>query len=105
MPETVVVRGSGGSLFAMDLPTRAHAADLFWQRVESGDLTIVTDPVEWFDDFQNGSRKLRLVVAGAPAEAPAEAPVVARERRKPGRPPKVRVEQETPAEGSDLPEE
>lgn len=102
MPETVVVRGSGGSLFEMDIPTRAHAADLFWQRVESGDLTIVTDPVEWFDDLQNGSRKLRIVAA---VETPAEVPVVAQERRKPGRPPKVRAGQETPVEGSDLPEE
>lgn len=84
MPETVVVRGSGGSLFEMDVPTRGHAAELWVEKIAKGDLLVVTDPVEWVD-AGDGARKLQLVTT-----SPAEAPSVPADAPRRGRPPKVR---------------
>lgn len=99
MPETVVVRGSGGAIFEMDIPTRAHAAELYAEQIAKGDLVIVTDPVEWVE-MPDGARQLRLVATATPEPAvvPAEAP-----RR--GRPPKVQATPESAPVGSDSAEE
>ena len=103
MPDVVVVRGSGGSLFEMDVPTRGHAAEIFEQAIALGELTIVTDPVEWVEI--NGARHLRFVDPalipdpGAEVDVEPEAalePEAAPRRR--GRPPKVREEAATEPE-------
>jgi hypothetical protein len=98
MPEVVVVRGSGGVLYEMDVPTRGHALELWEEKLRKGDLVIVTDPVEWVE-VGDGARQLRL------ATSSAEGAVLPQERRKPGRPPKVRGDADSPSEGSDSNEE
>jgi hypothetical protein len=94
MPEVVVVRGSGGAIFEMDVPTRAHAAELFAERIASGELVIVTDPVEWVE-VPGGGRKLMLALG-----VPAEVPSVASDAPRRGRPPKVRESAESAVEAA-----
>lgn len=67
MSSTVVVRGSGGFIFEMDAPAAGHALELFDERVAKGELTIITDPVEWVDG-PDGSRHLVLAAQSEPAE-------------------------------------
>ena len=105
MPDVIVVRGTGGGLIEIDRPTRGHAADLFEQRLAAGELTIVTDPVEWVD-VPGGGRKLQLAtVADAAPTIDPEAPSVAQEPRRRGRPPKVRDDADSAPEADDTPEE
>ncbi len=105
MPDVIVVRGSGGGLIEMDRPTRGHAADLFEQRLAAGELTIITDPVEWVD-VPGGGRKLQLaVITDDAGTVDAEPPSVAQEPRRRGRPPKVRDDAESAPEADDISEE
>ncbi len=99
MPDTVVVLGSGGGLMEVDRPARGHAAELFDQRLATGELTIVTDPVEWVE-VPGGGRKLQLVTTGDTGAAE-----VAQEPRRRGRPLKVQAEPETAPEADDSAEE
>ena len=93
MPEVVVVRGSGGVLYEMDVPTRGHALERWEEAFAKGDLTIVTDPVEWVD-VGDGVRQLRLVTS------PAEAASVPADGPRRGRPPKVQASAESAVEAA-----
>lgn len=85
--QTVVVRGSGGALFEMDVPTRGQAAELWAEKLAKGELVIVDAPTRWVED-PDGTR--RLVMVDTP-EADAAEPAKRR-----GRPPKA-TEADVPA--------
>ena len=76
---TVVVRGSGGAVFEMDVPTSAHALELYHHKLANGNITIVADPSP-----------------AADLPVPVGVPTVAAEPPRRGRPPKVRDLPETP---------
>lgn len=63
MTDTVFVRGAGGALFEMDVPTRGHALERYDEAIRKGDLTIVAE-AHWVERA-DGSRYL---VVPAPAE-------------------------------------
>ena len=67
MAETVIVRGAGGGLFEMDVPTETHALEAWNERLAKGELVIVTEPVEWVE--VQGAFKLQVV---APVDDGAE---------------------------------
>lgn len=74
-PETVFVRGTGGALFEMDVPTRGHALERYDEAIRKGDLTIVAE-AHWVERA-DGSRHLveakpAKPVKGATAPAPDE---------------------------------
>lgn len=99
MTETVVVRGEGGALFEMDVPTGGHQLELWNDKLAKKELVIVTDPVEWVE--RAGAKVLVLVetpdeVVDEPEVAPADEP-----KRRGGRSPKntAAAPAETPTEG------
>ena len=47
-PATAFVRGTGGAIFEMDVPTYGHALERWDQALTKGDLVIVTD-AHWVD--------------------------------------------------------
>lgn len=74
---TVMVRGRGGAVYEMDVPTAGHALDRWQEKIANGDLEILpTDPPE-----------LSIVAPDAP-------------RR--GRPPKVRDFTESAVEAAPI---
>lgn len=91
MATTVVVRGSGGTLFEMDVPAGGTLLDTWNEKIASGELVIVTSPVKWVDGL-DGAKHLVLVVARCDLEPepPAEdvESEVAAEPKRRGRPPK-----------------
>jgi len=95
MPEVVVVRGEGGGLLEMTVPTRGHAAEIFAEKVAKGDLVIVTDPVEWVD-AGDGARKLALIRKPDDTDALADEQVPTEEPKRRGRPPKTTETPEVP---------
>lgn len=97
MATTVVVRGSGGTLFEMDVPAGGTLLDTWNEKIASGELVIVTAPVKWVDGI-DGAKHLVLDVPADPDETPAEPDEVEAEPAEPkrrGRPPK---QTEEPAE-------
>lgn len=40
---TVVVRGSGGAVFAMDVPASGHALDRWNEQIAKGDLVVIDE--------------------------------------------------------------
>lgn len=74
MTDTVFVRGTGGAIFEMDIPTSLHARERFDQQVAKGDLTVIPHAV-WVERA-DGSRYLTVPVTeeadGAPKK-PAKA--------------------------------
>jgi hypothetical protein len=68
-PETVFVRGSGGALFEMDVPTRGHALERYTQALAKGDLSIVA-VAHWVTATDGSSH---LVEGADPAAKPAKA--------------------------------
>ena len=90
MATTVVVRGSGGTLFEMDVPAGGTLLDTWNEKIASGELVIVTAPVKWVDGL-DGAKHLVLDVPADPDETPAEPDEVEAEPAEPkrrGRPPK-----------------
>lgn len=89
MATTVVVRGSGGTLFEMDVPAGGTLLDTWNEKIASGELVIVTAPVKWVDGI-DGAKHLVLDVPADPDETPAEdvESEVAAEPKRRGRPPK-----------------
>lgn len=91
MATTVVVRGSGGTLFEMDVPAGGTLLDTWNEKIASGELVIVTAPVKWVDGL-DGAKHLVLDVTAEPEpEPPAEDVEVEAEPAEPkrrGRPPK-----------------
>lgn len=89
MATTVVVRGSGGTLFEMDVPAGGTLLDTWNEKIASGELVIVTAPVKWVDGL-DGAKHLVLDVPADPDETPAEdvESEVAAEPKRRGRPPK-----------------
>lgn len=90
MATTVVVRGSGGTLFEMDVPAGGTLLDTWNEKIASGELVIVTAPVKWVDGI-DGAKHLVLDVPADPDETPAEPDEVEAEPAEPkrrGRPPK-----------------
>lgn len=89
MATTVVVRGSGGTLFEMDVPAGGTLLDTWNEKIASGELVIVTAPVKWVDGL-DGAKHLVLDVTADPDETPAEdvESEVAAEPKRRGRPPK-----------------
>ena len=72
MATTVVVRGSGGTLFEMDVPAGGTLLDTWNEKIASGELVIVTSPVKWVDGI-DGAKHLVLDVTAEPEpEPPAE---------------------------------
>lgn len=63
--ETVFVRGTGGAIFEMDVPTFGHAKERFDQAIEKGELALV--PVAEWVERDDGSKYL---VVPAPVETP-----------------------------------
>ena len=47
-PETAFVRGSGGGLIEVDVPTKGHALERWREALAKGDLSIV-DKAHWVD--------------------------------------------------------
>jgi hypothetical protein len=43
MPSTVVVRGSGGAIFEMDVPASGFALAHWQERLDKGDIVIIDD--------------------------------------------------------------
>lgn len=73
--ETVFVRGTGGTIFEMDVPTFGHAKERFDQALEKGDLQLVP-AAEWVTR-DDGSKYLVIptpVDEPAPVEAAVGAP-------------------------------
>lgn len=89
MATTVVVRGTGGTLFEMDVPAGGTLLDTWNEKIASGELVIVTAPVKWVDGI-DGAKHLVLDVTADPDETPAEdvESEVAAEPKRRGRPPK-----------------
>ena len=90
MATTVVVRGSGGTLFEMDVPAGGTLLDTWNEKIASGELVIVTAPVKWVDGI-DGAKHLVLDVPADPDETPAEPDEVEAEPAEPkrrARPPK-----------------
>lgn len=90
MATTVVVRGTGGTLFEMDVPAGGTLLDTWNEKIASGELVIVTAPVKWVDGL-DGAKHLVLDVPADPDETPAEPDEVEAEPAEPkrrGRPPK-----------------
>ena len=89
MATTVVVRGSGGTLFEMDVPAGGTLLDTWNEKIASGELVIVTAPVKWVDGL-DGAKHLVLDVTADPDETPAEdvESEAAAEPKRRGRPPK-----------------
>lgn len=67
-PATVFVRGTGGTIFEMDVPTGVHTRELFDGKLAKGELTLIENPCEWVER-PDGSRFVREV---APVEVDAE---------------------------------
>jgi len=65
MTETVFVRGAGGALFEMDVPTAGHALERYEEAIRKGDLSVVPH-AEWVERA-DGSRYL---VIPDPVETP-----------------------------------
>ena len=66
MAETVIVRGEGGALFEMDVPTEGHRLELWEHNLTTGRLTVLpSDAAEWVEDA-DGTRHLVAVVAADP---------------------------------------
>lgn len=88
MATTVVVRGSGGTLFEMDVPAGGTLLDTWNEKIASGELVIVTAPVKWVDGL-DGAKHLDVTAEPEP-EPPAEdvESEVAAEPKRRGRPPK-----------------
>ena len=92
MATTVVVRGSGGTLFEMDVPAGGTLLDTWNEKIASGELVIVTAPVKWVDGL-DGAKHLVLDVTAEPEPEPeppaedAESEAAAEPKRR-GRPPK-----------------
>lgn len=63
-PQTVFVRGSGGSIFETDVPTKGMALERYEQALAKGDLTVV--PFAHWVDGLDGAR--HLVADEAPVE-------------------------------------
>ena len=78
MADTVIVRGAGGALFEMDVPTGGNRLDLWEDKLAKGELVIVTEPVEWVE--HQGAMVLRIV------EPPADEPAEAAEEQEPAEP-------------------
>lgn len=87
MATTVVVRGSGGTLFEMDVPAGGTLLDTWNEKIASGELVIVTAPVKWVDGI-DGAKHLVLDVPADPDETPAEVEAEPAEPKRRGRPPK-----------------
>ena len=88
MATTVVVRGSGGTLFEMDVPAGGTLLDTWNEKIASGELVIVTAPVKWVDGI-DGAKHLVLDVTAEPEAEPAEPDEVEpAEPKRRGRPPK-----------------
>ena len=90
MATTVVVRGSGGTLFEMDVPAGGTLLDTWNEKIASGELVIVTAPVKWVDGL-DGAKHLVLDVTAEPEPEPPAEDVeseVAAEPTRRGRPPK-----------------
>ena len=81
MATTVVVRGSGGTLFEMDVPAGGTLLDTWNEKIASGELVIVTSPVKWVDGI-DGAKHLVLDVTAEPDEVEPAEP------KRRGRPPK-----------------
>ena len=91
MATTVVVRGSGGTLFEMDVPAGGTLLDTWNEKIASGELVIVTSPVKWVDGI-DGAKHLVLDVTAEPEPEPpaedAESEAEPAEPKRRGRPPK-----------------
>lgn len=72
MADTVFVRGAGGSIFEMDVPTQGMALARWEEKLAKGELFLV-DEAHWVD-VDPTTRKLvegPAPKAGKPAPAPA----------------------------------
>ena len=67
---TVFVRGAGGALFEMDVPTAGHALERWEQALAKGDLTLI--PLAVWEERVDGSRHLVVPTPEATEAAPAE---------------------------------
>jgi hypothetical protein len=72
MTETVFVRGAGGALFEMDVPTGGHALERYEEAIRKGDLSVVPH-AEWVERA-DGSRHLVVPAATEPSPTAPKAP-------------------------------
>jgi hypothetical protein len=92
-PDTVFVRGTGGAIFEMDIPTNTQARERYDAAIEKGDLVIV--PAAHWVERGDGSKYL---VAGEPEGAAkpkasrSRAPRPAPDAAPPASEPEVEVE-------------
>ena len=68
-PASVFVRGTGGAIFEMDVPTYGHALERWDQALAKGDLAIVAD-AHW---VERGDGSKYLVAGTAPVAAKGKA--------------------------------
>ncbi len=114
MTDTVFVRGEGGAIFEMDVPTGGHALERYEEGLRKGTLTVVP-AAEWVERA-DGSRYL-VVPAPAedddtpegepskPAKPASKASKAAKKAAaKPTEPEQKPEEVEPPAEDDDTPE-
>lgn len=66
---TVTVKGSGGVVFEMDVPTLPHRRELFDEQLAKGDLQLLADP-----DGALGPAFTLAVGDAPPEEEPAPEP-------------------------------
>ena len=93
MATTVVVRGSGGTLFEMDVPAGGTLLDTWNEKIASGELVIVTAPVKWVDGL-DGAKHLVLDVTAEPEPEPPA--VDAEPEAEPAEPDEVEAEPAEP---------
>lgn len=79
MTSTVVVRGSAGAIFVMDVPPAGYLREMFDEKLATGSLTIIEPAADTLT-------------------ASSEAPSVAPDAPRRGRPPKVRPDVSGPSE-------
>lgn len=72
MTDTVFVRGAGGALFEMDVPTGGHALERYEEAIRKGDLSVVPH-AEWVERA-DGSRHLVVPAATEPSTTAPKAP-------------------------------
>ena len=72
MTETVFVRGAGGALFEMDVPTAGHALERYEEAIRKGDLSVVPH-AEWVERA-DGSRHLVVPPPAEDDDTPERAP-------------------------------
>lgn len=74
-PASVFVRGTGGAIFEMDVPTYGHALERWDQALTKGDLAIV-DEAHW---VEHADGTAHLAAGKAPAAPKGKAAKVADE--------------------------